>query len=89
MSERLLAEDIQRNRIAQMRGVTYLLLAACEGSSLYLRSFGFGFGFEHASRVSVGPFALLPAVFLWLPAVIAFILQTSQHHWPILSTYEA
>ncbi len=32
MAERLLAEDIQRNRLAQMRAVTYLLLLVSEGS---------------------------------------------------------
>ena len=31
MSEQLLAEEIQLNRLAQMRAITYLLLAACEG----------------------------------------------------------
>ncbi len=31
MAERLLIEDIERNRLAQMRAIAYLLLAASEG----------------------------------------------------------
>ena len=35
MSERLLEEDIQRNRLAQMRAVIYLLMMGAEGLDLY------------------------------------------------------
>jgi hypothetical protein len=81
LSERLLTEEIQRNRMAQMRGVTYLLLAACEGSILCPRKLRFRSKLSRPRRAAPKCFYGSLQCF-----VTACILQTSQHRWPISST---